>query len=179
MRILPAGVIALALASGCTMPRDVVSRPLQPAETAVVETGTEFASATPSVIAGGPVDRAKTLAYWKRVKEVAERKPSDDLDELPGEYRRAAREIRARAAVGVDGELLAHAENVARRLERFASLGEFTNKHSAEARRIERTPNTILQTGMEVHDAISQLKGLRAKLSQRHGLEFPAIEQPM
>jgi hypothetical protein len=29
-----------------------------------------------------------------------------------------------------------------------------------------------------IEDATSQLEGLRAKLSQRHGMEFPAIEEP-
>ena len=180
MRVLVAwsSAASFAVATGCTVPRDVVSSPPPTPEVVAVEAGGEFASAVPLAVAGGPVDAAKTLDYWNRVREIFERRRSKDLKVLIGEYGRAVEEIRALPAVGVDGELLAHAENVARRLEGFASLGSLGLEHPAEVRRINGIERTVLNSGMAVEDATSQLKGLRAKLSQRHGMEFPAIIEP-
>jgi hypothetical protein len=134
--------------------------------------GSDFASAT-----GGVGDVQRTLAYWNRVREIARRKSSEEIKTALNECKRSAEEIRNLQAVGVDPELLAYAENLARHLDRLAALGQFANEHPREARSAGMV-QPLMDEWDRTGDATSRLKGLRAKLSSRYGTEFPPIETP-
>lgn len=170
-------VAVCLMACGCSSPRPVATAP-PPAPPVVQPTppDTGFAAVVPAS-AVGPAEPTRTLAYWNSIREIAERKPASDLKTSLKEYKKAAAEIRKLPAVGVDGELLAAAENVARGLDRFAELGGFVTENARQARQmgIERT---VYEVGTRANEATSQLRGLRAKLSSRYGTEFPPIEEP-
>jgi hypothetical protein len=161
-------VASVALLAGCATTPEAPALP--PADLAAPPES-EFASAA------GPADAQRTLAYWNRVREVARRKPPEDLKAALAEFKRSAAEIRALPAVGVDHELLAHAEGVARHLDRFATLGQFVDGHPREARQAGMKQPLVEAWGRG-GDATSRLKGLRAKLSSRYGIEFPPVETP-
>jgi hypothetical protein len=160
-------IVSVVFLGGCvSTPKPPI---LPPVDTTPPES--EFASA------GGVADAQRTLAYWNQVREIARRKPSEDLKTALSEFKRSAGEIRNLPAVGVDPELLAHAENVARHLDRFAVLGQFVDEHPREARKAGMA-QPLLDAWGRVSDANSRLKGLRAKLSSRYGTEFPSVEAP-
>ena len=62
-------------------------------------------------------------------------------------------------------------------LDRFAALGRFIDEHPRKARRMGLA-QPLTDTWGRSSDATSRLKGLRAKLSNRYGTEFPPIETP-
>ena len=162
-------IVSVVLLGGClSTPKPSALPPID--TTALPES--DFASA-----AGGLGDAQRTLAYWNQLREIARRKSSENLKTALSEYKRSAGEIRNLPAVGVDPELLAHAENLARHLDRFAGFGQFVDEHPREARRVGMGPS-LTDAWERTSDATSRLKGLRAKLSNRYGIEFPPIETP-
>jgi hypothetical protein len=166
-------VVSVVLLGGCvSTPQPPVLPPVLPPINTTATAETDFAS-----LAGGVCDVQRTLAYWNRVREIARRKSSEDFKTALGECKRSVGEIRNLPAVGVDPELLAHAENLARHLDRVVVLGQFADEHPRETRKAGMGPS-LIDAWEQANDATSRLKGLRAKLSNRYGTEFPPMETP-
>jgi hypothetical protein len=165
-------IVSVVLLGGCVSTAKPPVLPPVPPPVETVPLESDFASA-----AGGLGDAQRTLAYWNKLREIAGRKSSENLTTALSECKRSVSEIRNLPAVGVDAELLAYAENLARHLDRLVVIGQFADEHPREARKAGMA-QPLIDAWERTNDATSRLKGLRAKLSNRHGTEFPPIETP-
>jgi hypothetical protein len=121
-------------------------------------------------------DRDKTLTYWKGVKEILERKgSSSSFSDSVNEAKKMVNDLRALPAVGVDPELLEHVEALARSVDHLMGAIEFAKENPSAARRVGAEHGIVL-CGQQAIDLSSQVRGLRGKLSQRYGVEFPAAK---
>jgi hypothetical protein len=174
MRVLRAIALSILAAVGCNLPKDVTThpQPVPPESTFAV-----LPPFTPTVVPPeSHGEKDKTLAYWKKLKEIMERQPkADQYPEFVKESRRTVDDIRSLPAVGVDPELLEHAEALARYLDRFLSMVEFTKDNATVARRQPGFEKAIVESGQRAIDVSSQVRGLRGKLSYRYSVEFPAV----
>jgi hypothetical protein len=176
MRLTHLLALGVAFLAGCASTSEVYQLP--PAVETALATPPESNFATAPFADSSIADSQKTLGYWKKLKEIVERKSSDDLKTAMAECKHSVNEIRKIPAVGVDGELLATSEHAARTLERLLIVGDFAMELTkSEARRLG-LDRSILNLWEQSNQSVSQLKGLRAKLSNRYGIEFPSMESP-
>jgi hypothetical protein len=170
MRLGP--ILASALVLGCVGLRE----PQSPAVTAALAPPEAVTAAAYAV--ASPADPKKTLDYWMKIREITERKSSKEPKTCLAECKRDVMEIRAIPAIGVDGELLACGENIARQCDRVAVLLESYIEYPRIGRYIAGFDRAIFDSTVQINDSVSCLRGLRAKLSTRYGTEFPAIKNP-
>jgi hypothetical protein len=78
----------------------------------------------------------------------------------------------------VDAELLDHAEALARYCDHFLTLIEFAHDNPNTVRRMPGYEATVTESRHRALDVSSRVRGLRARLSQRYGTEFPAVKEP-
>ena len=132
----------------------------------------------PAADAGPPAgDKDRTLEYWGKLREaMTPRAKADGLRALTGEVRRQVEAVRNQPVAGVDSELLAAAEELARCQEKVIELAEIADFQIAGLQSSPQMKQAFGEANRQASAATARLKALRAKLSTRYGVSFPVLD---
>jgi hypothetical protein len=127
--------------------------------------------------AGAPTgDRDRTLEYWGKLRGVmGERTKSDNLRALTNIVQKQVDVVRNQPTEGVDAELVAAAEALAKSQEKVVELAEIAD-FRFEALRVPQVAKEFARANQQAGAATARLKALRAKLSARYGVNFPPLD---
>jgi hypothetical protein len=133
----------------------------------------------PSVTEAGPPtgDRDHTLAYWGKLRGVlAERTKSDDLRSLTRMIQKQVDMVHNEPIEGVDLELVAVAQALARNQEKVIQQAELADYRMEGLRSSPDAAKQFSQANQQASAMTTRLKELRAKLAARYGVAFPPLD---
>jgi hypothetical protein len=123
-------------------------------------------------------DPDRTLDYWNGVRGVmTQRTNSDDLRALANLVQRQSETIRSLPTDGVDPELVAAADAVAKCQEKVIELAEIADFQLAALRTSPAVARQFAQANQQASAATGRLARLRSRLSARYGVEFAHFER--
>lgn len=121
-------------------------------------------------------DKDRTLAYWNGLRGVmSQRSKSDDLRALTNLVRRQAETIRGLSAEGVDPELVAAANAVAKCQDKVIELAEVADYQMAALRGSPIMAKQFAEANRDSSAAVAQLSQLRGRMSGRYGVAFGVL----
>jgi hypothetical protein len=106
-----------------------------------------------------------------------QRSKSDDLRALTNIVRKQAETIRGMSAEGVDPELVAAANAVAKCQDKVIELAEVANFQMAALRASPIMAKQFAEANRESSSAVERLAQQRGRMSSRYGVSFAALVQ--
>ena len=121
-------------------------------------------------------DKDRTLAYWNGLRgAMSQRSKSDDLRALTNIVRKQAETIRAMSAEGVDPELVAAANAVAKCQDKVIELAEVAAFQMTALRGSPIMAKQFAEANRESSAAVERLAQLRGRMSARYGVSFAIL----
>ena len=122
-------------------------------------------------------DKDRTLQYWNGLRAVmSQRSKSDELRALTKLVRQQSETIRGLPTQGVDPELAAAANAVAKCQDKVIELAEVADYQMAGLRASPVMAKEFAQANQQASAAAVQLAQLHSRLSARYGVKFVAFE---
>ena len=133
----------------------------------------------PAVDAGPPNgDADRTLSYWNGLRGVmSQRSKSDDLRALTGVIQRQSETIRNLPTEGVDPELVAAANAVAKCQDKVIEMAEVADFQLAGLRASPILAKEFAQANQQASATAARLAQLHARLRARYGVAFAQFEK--
>lgn len=146
----------------------------------VAVTGCFFmGSRQPDVVDAGPAtgDKDRTLEYWGKLRGVVGvQTKSDDLRALTSVIQKQVDFVRDQSTEGVDAELVAAAQALAKGQEKVIQMSEIADFRMEGLRISKAVSNEFWQANQQASAATTRLKALRAKLAARYGVAFSPLD---
>jgi hypothetical protein len=133
----------------------------------------------PTVDPGPPNgNQERTLEYWGKLRgALSQRSKSDDLRALTNVVQKQIDVIHSLPTDGVDPELVAAAQALAKCQETVIELAEIADFQLAGIRATPAVAKQFIQANQQAGAARARLAQLHSRLSARYGVAFVAFER--
>lgn len=155
-RVLPVWLAVLAL-GGCVHTQNLAPDPVEPSADKGVATTTQL--------------------YWQQLNEVMRvRAKSDGLADLSAAVRQQAEALRNLSVLGVDAELVAATEVLAKAQDRMVEVAQIAGNDPANLKKSAELNRAFRDAGRQTAEAMNRLRAMRGKLAARYSADFPQLE---
>ncbi len=122
-------------------------------------------------------DKDRTLEYWGKLRGVVGvQTKSDDLRALTSVVQKQVDFVRDQSTDGVDTELVAAAQALAKGQEKVIQMSEIADFRMEGLRASQVVAKEFWQANQQASAATNRLKALRAKLAARYGVAFTPLD---